>query len=512
MRTKKSIQNIFFALIAQFCTTLCAFVIRTALIKILGNQVVSLNGLFTEVIAMLSLAEMGVGSAIVYNLYKPLADKDYHKVSQLMNLFEKAYRIIAGASFLIGCLLIPWIHYLVNEIDYSDNYIRLVYFLFVVQTSVSYLFAYKISLLNADQKKYINSIVNTLVRVLSTGVLLLVLELTNDYIVFLGFNIFFTILSNFITSLIVDKNYTYLSKREILPKEERLKVFTNIKDIFIKTISSKITNSTDNILISTLVGTLQVGYYSNYAMFFNVVRQLEAQFGAGIAGSVGDLLTGTNHKHSIEVLKRLTFIFYLCASCGMVCLYSVLSPFITLWLGGEYILDGYIVAISCYVVFFEFAKLPLWRYLEVSGLFKQDRNISILGSVINLFVSIILGLRVGIAGIFIGTLFTFIIQLVLKIRLLYRDFFHESPRDYYFYWIKLSILMIIQMFVVNIVLQKLNISNLYLKVILFGLIGGMAAVISNILVFMSTPEFRYTIGLIRSGVQKLRIRKNQDGE
>lgn len=504
MRTKSSIINIIFAIAAQFCTTICSFIVRTVLIKVLGNEAVSLNGLFTEVIAMLSLAELGVGSAIVYNLYRPLAQNDYQKISELMSLFEKAYRIIAVVTFSIGCLIIPWIQFLVNSISYSDNYIRLIYFLFVVQTSTSYLFAYKISLLNADQKKYINSIVNTIVKIVSTIFLVVFLYITKNFVVYLCINVVFTVLANAITSFIVDRQYPYLDKKAVLPKEDRNKVFHNIRDIFIKTISGKITNSTDNILISTLAGTLQVGYYSNYAMFFNVVRQLEAQFGAGIVGSIGNLLAIGDHRHSILVLKRLTFIFYFCASCGMTCLYCMITPFICVWLGEQYTLDGYIVAICCFNVFFDFAKLPLWRYLEVSGQFGTDRNISILGSVVNLIVSIVLGRSIGIAGIFIGTLFTYVIQLILKIRLLYKDFFHETTFVYYVYWIKISCLMIFQMLISNFVLSQINISNSIIKVILYAVIGLSISLACNLIVFIKSDEFCYLWGMIRAGLSKLK--------
>lgn len=498
MRTQKSIRNIIFAISAQICTTLCSFIVRTALVKQLGIGPVSLNGLFTEVIAMLSLTELGVGSAIVYNLYKPLAEGNYEKVSQLMNLFKKAYRVIALSSFVIGCFLIPWIHLIVNQVDYSVGYIRTVYFLFVIQTSTSYLFSYKISLLNADQKKYIHSIVCTVGKLVGTILLVVVLFVTKNYVLYLACNIALNLLTNAVTSCIVDRQYSYLNCKAVLPKEEARGVFKNVKDIFIKTVCSKITNSTDNILISTLVGTLKVGYYSNYAMFFMVVRQLEAQFGDGIAGSIGNLMTSDNHEHSIVVLKRLTFVFYFLASCGMLCLYAAISPFITIWLGRECVLENSIVFICCFNVFFEFTKLPLWRFLEVSGLFAKDRNISIIGTVFNLLVSVVLGLKIGMAGIFIGTLVTYVVQLVMKISLLFNDYFSVSPKQYYLYWLKISVVMLLQMVVLNLAFHFVVISSDVWRCIIYALLGACVALVCNTLVFCRSDEWRYMIDLLKS--------------
>lgn len=502
MRTKKSIRNVMFAILTQICTTLCAFVTRSALIKLIGIQSVSLNGLFTEVISMLSLTELGVGSAIIYNLYKPLAEQDQKKVSQLMNLFEKAYRIIALATFIMGCLLIPWIQLLVNEVDYSIEYIRLVYFLFVIQTASSYSFSYKISLLNADQKKYIHSLINTLVKIIGTVLLVLVLFITKEFILYLICNIGFTLITNIITSCIVDKQYPYIKQKEVLPAEERRQVFKNVKDIFIKTLSSKITNSTDNILISTLVGTLKVGYYSNYALFFNVVRQLEAQFGDGIIGSIGNLMADSKYDHAITVLERLSFIFYVLASLGMLALYCAISPFIELWLGAECVLSDSIVFICCFNVFFDFAKLPLWRFLEVSGLFEKDRNISIIGSASNLVISVILGYKMGMAGIFIGTLFTYVIQLVLKIKLLYNECFAVSPRRYYCYWIKVSSVMIVLMLLSTYICKSIVIMNGFIKVLACLCVGMILSIVTNTVLFRNTEEFKYMKTLAKSLIKK----------
>ena len=197
-RTEKSIKNIATAMIVQVITLLLSFVTRTLLVKSLGVESVSLNGLFTEVISMLSLTELGVGSAIIYNLYKPLAQGDEEKICQLMRLFKVAYRVIALATFVIGCSLIPIINLLVKDISYSDNYVRIVYFLFVVQTSTSYLFSYKVSLLNADQRKFIHSIINVAVKCVCTGISAIVLFTTYNFILYLLVVIVFNFMTNVI--------------------------------------------------------------------------------------------------------------------------------------------------------------------------------------------------------------------------------------------------------------------------------------------------------------------------
>lgn len=506
-RTGNSFKNASFALISQLITTIISFVTRTALIKSVGIQAVSLNGLFSEVIMMLSLTEMGVGTAIVYNLYKPLAEGDQEKVRQLLKLFKKAYGTIALVTFALGVLLTPWIQYLVDDLDYTIQYIRIVYLLFIVQTAATYLFSYKTALLNADQKKYIISNITISVKAIGMILLLILLFTTHDYIIFLIGNITVNLTINIVASLVVDRDYPYLRGKGELPVKERKQVFSNIKSIFIRTLSGKITNSTDNILISTLVSTLLVGYYSNYSLFLNVVKQLGNQLIGGISGSLGNLLATSESEYSEVILKRLTFIFYSISLILCMGSFSCLSSVIEIWIGEEYILGKSTVFICCFVVFLEFAAKPLWEIMTASGLFKKDKNISIAGSTINLIISILLGKVMGINGIFIGTLCTYIIQIVFKSRLLYKDKFKKSVIQYYIMWFKMSMNSIALMAVIAILEKVLVINNSYISILTFGSISVGFSLFGIWVLFHRSDEFHYTVNLIKTGIVSLMNKK-----
>ena len=199
-RLKNSIRNVSVGLIVTVINTLVSFVTRTVLIKTLGLEVLGLNGLFTEVISMLSLAEMGVGMAIIYSLYKPISENDEKKISQLMGLYRKAYNTIALVTFALGLLLMPFIDKLITDIDYPLPYIRLIFMLFVLKTSTTYLFSYKTSLLNADQKQYLVSMTTAIVKVVMTVVLVIELFVFKNYVVFLLLSIAQSLITNIILS------------------------------------------------------------------------------------------------------------------------------------------------------------------------------------------------------------------------------------------------------------------------------------------------------------------------
>lgn len=494
-RTKNSIKNIIFAFGFQGISTLISFVTRTALVKTVGLEAISLNGLFTEVIAMLSLTEMGVGTAIIYNLYKPLAQKDYHKVGQLMNLFKKAYFMIAALSFAVGLALAPWIQYLVKDIGYDVRYIRLVYMLFVVRTSSSYLFSYKVSLLNADQKKYVASTITAIVKIIGTIIFVAVLVTTHNYVAFLVANIIVTLAVNVCIAKYVDKQYPFIKETDSLPASERKQVFSNIKNIFIRTLSGKITNSTDNILISALVGTLQVGLYSNYALFLTFLKQLSVQLIGGVAGSLGNLMVTETGEYCSRTLKRLTFIFYFAGSILTMGFFGCLTSAIRIWIGDSYVMPQEIVLIFCFVMFLEFITRPLWEIMTVSGLFQKDRNISITGSIVNLIMSVILGKQIGMAGIFIGTICTYAIQVILKIRLLYREKLKIEAFSYYALWAKMCGIMFILMLVMFAIQKILVVENAWAAFFVYGTISVLLALVVNIVVFYKKDEFTYAVKL-----------------
>ncbi len=505
-RTKNSIHNIIFALCLQGVTVVANFVIRTIMIQRLGMQATSLNGLFTEVLAALSMAEMGVGTAIIYNLYKPLAENDHKKVRQLMGLFKNAYRIIAAVTFLIGLALCPWIHLLVKSIDYSLNYIRLVYMLFVVDLSMSYLFSYKVSLMNADQKSHIQSKVSMAIKPIEVIIKIVVLLITNNFIAYLLASILVTFLGNLVRSYVVDRYYPWLGKNEeMLPKDERKEVFSNIKNLFIKALSGKITSSTDNMLISALVDTLKVGYYSNYALVIGVFRQLANQIAyGGIGASMGNMLVTESKEKCTKIFYRLEYLFFVVGALASVCTYCCVDSFILIWLKSEeFLLAKSIIFICCLNLFIEVINRPLWSIMEVSGLFRYDKYISVAGSVVNLVVSIVLGMKIGMAGIFIGTFITYLIQSILKTFLLFRMKLDTKPTKQYGLLICMCGGMLIQLFLADVICKQFVFQNQIVTFVVYGLISVGVVAITTVVCTFFTDAFKYYIGMITNMIKRI---------
>ncbi|MDP4118193.1 MAG: lipopolysaccharide biosynthesis protein [Bacillota bacterium] len=502
-RINKGIKNIINGLVLQFISIGCNFATRYLLVHMLGKEAVGLNGLFTEVISMLSLMEMGVGTAITYNLYKPLTDKDEVKVGQLMRLFSHAYYIIAAAVLIIGGALVPFIQLLIKDISAPLSYVRLIYFLFVCKTATSYLFAYKSMLLDADQKNYVSSRVNAGFKIVAVFADMIVLFATKSFVFFLITDAVFVTGSNILTAYLTDKHYPYLKRKtEKLPAGERRKVFANIKYLFISTLSGKITNSTDNILISKLISTLQVGSYSNYSMIINAISGITSKISGTLTGGVGNMMATESSEYCSAVLKRMTFIFYMAASVCGVCLYCMLTPFVVIMFGKSYVLSAGVVFVSVVNFFLMVVRDPLWKIMTTSGLFRKDKNISIAGSLINLVISIILGLKIGMVGIFLGTTATHVIQIILKIRLLYRERFHMKCGWYYIMFTKMTVIYFAEIAIAAYLCVLLPGWNMWIRFIAVGTISALVPVAVNVLIYYRTSEFKYMVELFEKIVLK----------
>lgn len=496
-RTTKAMRNIRFGMGLMLVTTLLSFAVRTVLIRAVGIELVGLNGLFTEVIGALSLAELGVGSSIAYSLYAPLAEGNEERVSQLMQIYRRAYTAIAGVTLILGLAITPFVHLMVRKVDIPVSYIRIVYVLFVVQLSSSYLFSYKTALLNVDQKNYIFSFVQGCVKIAGTILQLVLVALTKNYLFYVAGLIFISLATNVICARIADRQYPCLAmKTDPLPPEERKHVFANMRDIFIKSVSGKITGSTDNILISTLIFTALVGYYTNYNLVFNVVRTFAALIYGGVVNSVGNMMATESDERSEEVFRKLSWFFYAAAAVCSACIFTCMEPFVRLWLGEDFLLPTGVLFVTSLVIFLEVATKPLWLIMEVSGLFSRDKYASIIGSAVNLVTSIVLGLRIGMAGIFIGTCLTYAIQFAMKAYFLYRLKWNRSPMRYCLTFAGRTALLVALMLAARAVTDRLPVTGDLPAFLINGCLTAGAAAAVLIGTSAGTPEFAYAKELI----------------
>lgn len=489
-RTEKSIKNIIYGVFAQIVTTVIGFVSKDLLLNTLGIEAVSLNSLFHEIIAVLSLAELGLGSVIIYNLYKPLAENDEEKVCQLMDFYKMTYRVIALVLLCGGAIISIFAPLLVHDLSFSHGYERLVFMLMVIATSSSYLFSYKISLLNADQKEYVYSIYSSILNVVTFLVKVAVLFLTHNFVAYLSVCIVLTLITNYVISLQVDKLFPYLHKAK-LPKEDKKNIFGDCKNIFVKQVSGKITSSTDNMIISAMVSTIMVGKYSFYATITGMLMAFTEKIESGTKAGLGNQFATATPEECEKTVYRLTWLHNVLGIVFSTCFFLCSQSFISWWVGEENLLEISVVAMLSVNLYCYIACKPIYAAMSVSGLFKDGKNISITGSLINLVISIVFAYFTGIFGIFLGTFCTYFVQIVLKTHCMYKKVFKKPEIKYHLYMLKDGIILFALMAVGYYICGFINSSAHFIDFLLKGCTGFALSAVTILLVYWKSQYFAY---------------------
>jgi O-antigen/teichoic acid export membrane protein len=460
-RIQNTIKNTSYALIAQVLTQIFGFANRTIFIYYLGIEYLGVSGLFSNILSFLSLAELGIGSAIVYNLYKPIANNNLIRVKQLINFYKKAYRYIIIAIIGIGVSIIPFMDLIIKEKP-NVPHLTIIYLLYLAGTISTYFVAHKRSFIIADQKEYVNTANKQIFSFVQILVDIIVIVLTKNFIIYLSLRVIITLLSNWNLSRKVDKIYPNLIDKSIEPlnKKERKDIFNHIRAMMYHSIGGVVVFATDNILISAFVGVIFVGIYSNYLLIVGLLVTVIGLFFNSTIASVGNLNATSDNKKSYLVFKRLFFLNALAYSIATICLYLLIDNFIYLWLGDGYTLDKWSVLLIVVNFYIINLRNIVRIFRDSTGLFYKDRYRPILVAVVNLGCSIFLLNQFGIVGVFLGTFISTVsITLWFEPLILFKYAFKIKLKEYfkeYFKFVFLTILLIIFFSYLNQVFTEIS--------------------------------------------------------
>lgn len=431
MRIRNLFRNSFFSMLSQFALLILGFFSQRAMNLYMGAELVGMNGVISNVINILSVTELGISMAIVYHLYGALARKDEAEIASLMNLYRKAYHVFAVLVFAAGMAVLPFIHLFMKNNSYSLSYIRVLYAMWLVRTVLSYLLTYRKSLLIADQKEYIASITGLILNVVSYLAIILLVTWEQNYLLALGIGTVTEVVLNIWISWYVEQKYPFLRQRRKEKSTSSLtkRIVRDLKSLFISRISEKMLYCTDNLIISGFIGVGTVGRYANYCMITQAISNILTILANTIQPTVGDYFTEKNRQRNYEILRQLTFGFFCIASVVSVGLFSLITPFVRdIWLGPSYEL-GWGITVFCIVVLLvRIMGLPLSLVMGVTGLFEKEKNVGASSALLNLIVSLALVKPYGMAGVLLGTLLSYLLQILYRYIIYFRDFL-EMPGE-----------------------------------------------------------------------------------
>lgn len=488
---------------------ICQFATRTVIIKVLTIEYVGLSGLFSNVLTMLSLAELGIGEAIVFSLYGPIARRDHKVISSIMKFYQKIYIFVGVFIAVVGFILTPYIGFFIKDMPDNIPDLQLIYVLFVANSAISYFFSYKGTFITANQKNHIvvnNDGITELAMVICQ---IAALILTKNYILYLAIGIFFILVRNIRITLIANRNYPYLKDKtdEKMPKDIFDSIKKNTLAMVFHKIGSIVVFATDNVILSKFVGLVSVGLYTNYHVITNAVVVFINKFFNAMAASVGNLAVEADVEKQEKVFNSMCFLNFWLYAFSCCCLFNLLNPFTeVIWLGEEYLFTTGIVLLIVVKTYITGMRVSVQTFKNAKGLYWQNKFMPIGESIVNLGASIILVQYFGVSGVILGTIISSLVTCVwIEPRVLYKHGFHKSPKGYYIRYIKYLIVFAFIMAVTygaNSLIADDNLLTFVAKCLISGILPNVLMV----LIYFRSPEFQY----VKAAAMKLlkgRIKK-----
>ena len=498
MRTRKSAKNVLVMLLTQFLTLALAFTSRTVFIKTLGAEYLGLNGLFSSILDAISIAEMGIGTAISYALYKPIADGNTEQVKSLLAFYRKCYFCIGIFVITAGIILIPFLPYLIkNEILIPES-ITQIYLCFLINSSFGYFFAHKRIIIDDTQNKYLTNAIDFTSKILVSVIQIFILIKFQNYMFFLYAQISGTFIASFAVYFFANRKFPYIKEKyEPLSGSIKKKIRSNISILFLSRLGGTVVLSSDSILISAIVGLTELGHYSNYTLIINTVAVFIGLFIMGADASIGNAIATLKKEELYDVFKRISFLVFCISGISAVCLLNLLNPFIEFWIGEYFILPYSVAVVMSANLFFAQNRSLVLTFKHNAGIFRPDMYKPIIEVIFYLGLSIILARRYGVLGVVIGVLAnTVFIRVGIEAYIVHKHLFKCSAWHYAKSYI-VQILALLTACAISLYANN-YVGNFVLKC----LVSVSVATAVYFLFFFRTEEFGYFVGLFRKMAKK----------
>lgn len=503
-RTKNATRNIIFGLIQRVFQIVFPFVIRTVMIYFMGIEYVGLNSLFVSVLQVLNLVELGVGSAMVFSMYKPIAEDDTERICALLKLYKTYYRAIGLVICVIGLLFTPFVPYLIKCDLPSELNVYVLYWLSLATTVLSYwLFAYKNSLFQAHQRLDIVSRITVVVNGVFYLIQIIIIVCTKDYYLYTISTLLMQAAVNIVTAIYATKLFPDYRAYGKLDKIEVKNINQRIRDLFTAKIGGTITNSVDTVVVSAFLGLTTLAIFQNYSFILSAVFTVVAIiFNSVIAGMGNSFVTETMDKNYTD-FKRFSFImcWIICFCCS--CFIALLQPFVELWVGEELLLPIEMVFLFC-IYFYVYEIAMIWATVkDAAGIWHEDRFRPLIGATANLIMNIIFVQKIGLYGILLSTILSYVcISMPWLVRNLFTILFKRSAWDYLKMLLTNMLLTFFSCVIVFVICESVPVAGFIGLIVRFVI----CLFFSNIIQFLflrQEPEFEYCISLIKR-ILKLR--------
>lgn len=503
-RTKNATRNILWGYIANIVRIALEFVLRTVFIRKIGNAYLGVNGLYTNILGVLSLSELGIGISMSYSLYKPIAEGNTEKIKSLMLLFKKAYRIIALIVAFIGIAVVPFLKFIIRDSNgLSDNELIIYYIIFLFNTVTSYCVSYKYTLVNAHQKNYIITKYEMLFKIITIACQIGILFILKSFLAYLICQAVIGVAQKIYLYVYIDKLYPELKEKAVSPlgEEDKLVLKNSVKGTIVHKLGEVAIYQTDNIIISAFINIITVGLISNYTLIVNAISTFTNSMFNALTAGYGDFIVRETKERQEELLYVNQFLAFTVFGIVTICLMVLSQPLITLWLGADHRVDDLTVMLIMSNVYFSGQRMMLSNYKFAAGIFVQDRWVVVVRSIVNLALSLLLVYIIGLPGIYIGTLVQGLIGNLFEPAIVYKNMFQKKAKKYYLHELKYLLLEAVIYVLLRFITEKIFSEGTIVRFILITLITVILTVSAYLILFWRN---KYFIILKRKALEMLR--------
>lgn len=477
------------------------FLVQTIFVYCLGSEYVGLKGFLQNVVGFLNITELGLGVAVVYSLYRVIADGDKPHIAAIMSLYKKLYIYIGIAVLIIAICLSPFLHIFVKNIDEFPHF-WFIYALYVLDTLLTYWFySYRNAILQADQKQYIYNLINLCIELATTVSQVILLYVTHSFVVFLVMSSLCKVGGNLYLKICTDRLYPFLLWKNLpkVPRKVIQSIKTNVKAIVIYNGGYKINVVLDTVLISYFLDIATVGKYSNYVLIFGAFTSLLSAFFGAFTASIGNLFIKDSPEKNEFIFRCLRIINFTMGSTVGIVTAVCLGDFITLWIGKSYCFDAYTHYFLIFNFFTSILDFEVLQFRNAYGLFDKGKYRPMVGALLNAGLSICLAPKFGVIGITMGTLIsTYLTFWWFDSWLIYKFGFHQSVRAYYRSYITdfiyFAIIGGVLVYLCDFIIHNIS----WIVLIFKGLIAAIVSLLASLLRYYRTEEFDYIIGRIKT--------------
>ena len=499
MRLYQSIKNAVGGLFLQLTVVILGLVSQALFIRYLGIQYAGISGTLNNVISMLSLAELGVGTAMTYSLYKPLAQKNIEKVKSLMRLYKRVYQIIGLVIGCIGLLMMPFVPYWFKGITIDIN-LYLVFGLYLTNTVISYFYTYKRSILYANQTNYLNNIVTVIFTFLLHGLQIGSMIIFKNYYLYLLIRIVVMMSENVFISYMANKQHPYLKDKfvEPLEVEEKKIIISNIKALFFHKVGGVVVLGTDNLIVSSLIGVTTAGIFGTYQLVTRYLLGFGATIISSATASFGNLLS-TEPDKAYPIFNKIYYLNFFIAVVSSCCLINCLHPFIQLFAGeiNVFSFQVEIVMVIAYYIHSMRASIGIGK--DAAGIYRQDKFVPLWEAFVNLTLSLFFVRIFGVVGIILGTILSTLLSVFISVPYFtFKEVYNQPVILYYKKYAYYCTIFIISAFLSLVTCSLFTTTNFLLEFLKNGLLSCFVSIICILLFTHKQEEFKYFSILLKN--------------